>query len=166
MQNLTRKIKKDKTPEQALISLMKLCAKSEKSSGDARRLMYKWGIPTEAQQEILAKLTEQRFIDDERYASAFVREKMKFSGWGAYKLRAALSSKGISRAIIDNALSSLDEDVMDNRLDKYLRRKKQLVKATTPYEIRSKLMRYGLSLGYDYEKVTEAVDRAMRPKDE
>ncbi len=158
----TPKIKKDKTPEQALASLMKLCAKAEKSSGDARRLMYRWGIAKADQDKVLAQLTGQKFIDDERYAAAYVREKMRFSGWGAYKIRAALSSKGITRDIIDRALSGLDGDAMDDRLEKYLRRKKQVVKATTPYEIRTKLMRYGLSLGYDYEKVSDAVDKALK----
>ena len=157
-----QKIKRDKTPEQALASLMKLCSKAEKSSGDARRLMYRWGIARDDQDKILAQLTAQKFIDDERYAAAYVREKMRFSGWGAYKIRAALSSKGISREVIDRAVGSLDGEVMDDRLEKYLRRKKQVVKATTPYEIRAKLMRYGLSLGYDYEKVSDAVDKTLK----
>lgn len=159
-----QKIKKDKTPEQALVSLMKLCSKAEKSTGDARRLMYRWGIAPADQQKILAQLTAQKFIDDERYAAAYVREKVRFSGWGAYKMRAALSSKGISKEIIARAVEGLDGEVMDGRLEKYLRRKKQVVKATTPYEIRSKLMRYGLSLGYDYEKVSDEVDKILKHK--
>ncbi len=157
-----QKIKKDKTPEQALASLMKLCSKAEKSSGDAHRLMYRWGIDKANQDKILAQLTAQKFIDDERYAAAYVREKMRFSGWGAYKIRAALSTKGIARDTIDRAVDGLDADVMDDRLEKYLRRKKQVVKTTTPYEIRAKLMRYGLSLGYDYEKVSDAVDKTLK----
>ncbi len=157
-----QKIKKDKTPEQALASLMKLCSKAEKSSGDARRLMYRWGIAKADQDKILAQLTSQKFIDDERYAAAYVREKMRFSGWGVYKIRASLSTKGISRDIIDRAVGGLDENALDDRLEKYLRRKKQVVKATTPYEIRTKLMRYGLSLGYDYEKVSDAVDKTLK----
>lgn len=156
------KIKKDKTPEQALASLMRLCSKAEKSSGDARRLLYRWGIAPADQQNILDRLTDQKFIDDERYAAAYVREKVRFSGWGAYKIRTALSSKGVARDIIDRTVEGLDEGVMDDRLEKYLRRKKQVIKATTPYEIRSKLMRYGLSLGYDYEKVSDAVDKTLK----
>ena len=34
---------KTKSPEQALASLMRLCSRAEKSSGDARRLMARWG---------------------------------------------------------------------------------------------------------------------------
>jgi regulatory protein len=155
-------VKKEKTPEQALASLMRLASKAEKSSGDARRLMYRWGIGKADQTRILDQLTSQKFIDDERYAVAFVREKVRFSGWGAYKIRAALSTKGISREVIDRAVEGLDEGVMDSRLEKYLRRKRAIIKATTPYDLRSKLMRYGLSLGYDYEKVSDAVEKSMK----
>jgi regulatory protein len=156
------KIRKDKTPDEALSSLMRLCAKAERSSGDARRLMYRWGVPPADQQKILDSLIAQKFIDDGRYAVAYVREKVRLSGWGAYKIRAALSAKGIAREIIDRALAGLDGEVMDNRLEKSLARKAQQLKTTTPYELRTKLIRYGLSLGYDYEKVSEAVEKLTR----
>jgi regulatory protein len=160
----TPKIKRDKTPDEALASLMRLCAKAERSSGDARRLLYRWGVAPADQQKILESLTDQKFIDDGRYAVAYVREKVRFSGWGVYKIRAALSSKGIPREVIDRAIASLDDEVMDERLAKQLHRKAGLLKATTPYDTRSKLMRYGLSLGYDYEKVAEAVDKTLKTK--
>jgi regulatory protein len=156
------KIRKEKTPDEAFASLAKLCAKAERSSGDARRLLYRWGVSPADQQAILDKLTAQKFIDDERYAAAYVREKVRFSGWGAYKIRAALSAKGLSREIIDRALAGLDSEVMDTRLEKQLQRKVGLLKTSTPYELRTKLIRYGLSLGYDYEKVAEAAEKLTR----
>jgi regulatory protein len=156
------KIRKDKTPDEAFASLARLCAKAERSSGDARRLMYRWGVTPAEQQKILDTLIAQKFIDDGRYAAAYVREKVRFSGWGAHKIRAALSAKGISREIIDRALAGLEGEIMDTRLEKQLQRKAALVKASTPYELRTKLIRYGLSLGYDYEKVSAAAENISR----
>ncbi len=152
-------IKKEKTPEQALASLARLASRAEKSSGDARRLMRGWGIAPADAEKILAQLTAQRFIDDERYAAAYTREKMRFSGWGVHKIRAALAAKGVAREVIDRATAGLDPEAMTDRLEKSLRRKRPLVKAAIPYELRTKLIRYGLSLGYDYETVTDAVDK-------
>lgn len=145
----TVKQKRTKTPEQALAALMRLCARAEKSAGDARRLMTGWGVDPAAQEAVLQKLTDQRFIDDERYAAAFVREKTSLNGWGSYKIRAALQRKRIGRAIIDRALASIDREAGDERLGTLLQRKLRTVKAATPYELRTKLMRYGLSLGSD-----------------
>lgn len=160
------KQRRTKTPEQALTALMRLCARAEKSTGDARRLMRGWGVDEPAQEEVLRKLIGQRFIDDVRFAEAFVREKVNLSGWGAYKIRAALSRKGIDRATIERALAEVDPAQNAERLRQQLARKMRSVKAATAYELRTKLMRYGLSLGFDYESVSEAVGAMIKNSDE
>ena len=148
--------KKFKTPEQALAALMRLCARPEKSQEDARRLMRGWGLAERDAEGVLAKLVRDRFIDDARYAGAFVREKLRLSGWGGYKIRTALQRKRIDRALIDAALAEADRSGMDERLRRQLERKARTAKYTTQYELKTKLIRYGLSLGYDYETVVEA----------
>lgn len=153
------KVKRTKTPEQALAQLMRLCARAEKSSGDALRLMKTWGVDPKAQAAVLGWLVEQRFIDDERYAAAFVREKVRLSGWGAYKIRAALARKGIARPTIEAALAVIDPDMAAGRLAKRLESRMRTLRAATPYDLRGKLLRYGLSLGYDYDAVVDAVAR-------
>ena len=148
--------KKFKTPEQALAALMRLCARAEKSQEDARRLMRGWGLAERDAEGVLAKLVRDRFIDDARYAGAFVREKLRLSGWGGYKIRTALQRKRIDRALIDAALAEADRSGMDERLRRQLERKARTAKYTTQSELKTKLIRYGLSLGYDYETVVEA----------
>mgnify|MGYP000664121766 FL=1 len=149
-------VPRTKTPEQALAALMRLCARAEKSEGDARRLMRGWGLAERDAEGVLAKLVRDRFIDDARYAGAFVREKLRLSGWGGYKIRTALQRKRIDRALIDAALAEADRSGMDERLRRQLERKARTAKYTTQYELKTKLIRYGLSLGYDYETVVEA----------
>lgn len=151
--------KRVKTAEQAFQSLMALCAKAERSSGDARRLMYRWGVAAVEQQAVIDRLIKDRFIDDTRYAEAFVREKLRFSGWGAFKIRATLTGKGIDRQIIEQALAQLNKESMQERLVELLTKKSRTIKAANDYDRRAKLIRYGLSLGYDYDAVGDAVDR-------
>jgi regulatory protein len=156
-------IKKEKTPAEALASLMRLCSRAEKSSGDARRLMRGWGIAPAEAEEVLAELVDRRFIDDARYAAAYTREKLRASGWGAYKIRAALAAKGVARDIVNAALEEhLDPGAQTDRLEKQLARRRDRLKAATPYELRMKLTRYALSLGYEYETVTEAVEKTLK----
>ena len=149
-------VPRTKTPEQALAALMRLCARAEKSEGDARRLMRGWGVAEKDAEQVLGRLVRDRFIDDSRYAEAFVREKLRLSGWGGYKIRTALQRKRIDRALIDAALAEADRSGMDERLRRQLERKARTAKYTTQYELKTKLIRYGLSLGYDYETVVEA----------
>lgn len=148
--------RRTKSPEQALASLMRLCARAEKCESDARRLLRGWGIGEEEASRIVERLIRDRFIDDGRYAAAFVREKLRLSGWGEYKIRTALQRKRIDRALIDAALAEADRSGMDERLRRQLERKARTAKYTTQYELKTKLIRYGLSLGYDYETVVEA----------
>jgi regulatory protein len=157
---------KQKTPQQALASLMRLASRAEKSSGDALRLMRGWGIATADADKILAQLTAQKFIDDERFAAAYTREKLRASGWGAHKIAAALRAKGIAREVIAAALEThLDPEAQGERLATRLARKLSSIRGANPWDIRSKLTRYALSLGYDYDTITDEVDKIFRRND-
>lgn len=155
----TQREKKPKSAAQALQSLMRLCARAEKSSGDALRLMRGWGVPEAEREGVLNKLIEQRFIDDRRYAEAYVREKSNLSGWGARKIAFQLRQKGVDKAIIDTTLSSLDSETQLEQLTAKLERKLRTTKAANNYELRGKLLRYGMGLGYDYEMTRSAIDK-------
>lgn len=153
---------KTKTAEQALNALMRLCSKAEKSSGDALRLMYRWGVPIAERQGVLDKLVEMRFIDDARYAEAYTREKSQLAGWGARKIAQNLYQKGVSKDIVAKTLAMLESDDQRVMLEKRLQRKLPTIKATTDYERRGKLLRYALSLGYDYDMVISVIDTLLR----
>lgn len=153
---------KTKTAEQALNALMRLCSKAEKSSGDALRLMYRWGVPIAERQGVLDKLVEMRFIDDARYAEAYTREKSQLAGWGARKIAQNLYQKGVSKDIVAKTLAMLESDDQRAMLEKRLQRKLPAIKATTDYERRGKLLRYALSLGYDYDMVISVIDTLLR----
>lgn len=157
-----RREKRDKTPEQALASLMRLCARAEKAESDALRLMQGWGVAPEAAHRVLLRLKEERFIDDRRYAETFVREKMRLSGWGEYKIITALRRKKIAREIIDEALSEIDRGNMGERLRTKLESRLRTLKYKSPYDLKCKLIRYALSLGYDYETVTDTVADTLK----
>lgn len=158
---VTERKPRTKTPEEALASLMRLCARAEKCEGDARRLMRGWGVEAQAARQIVARLVQERFIDDRRYATLFVREKLNLSGWGAYKIRTALKRKEVSEEIINEALSEVDTTRMRPRLEEQFKRKLRTLKAKTPYELKTKLIRYGLSLGYPYEMVLDAAQEQL-----
>lgn len=157
--------RRTKRPDEALAALMRLSARAEKSEGDARRLMRGWGVAPADIEQVVARLVRERFIDDARYAEAFVREKLRLSGWGAYKIRMALRRKGISEERIDAALAQADPEAMQERLGTMLARKAATVKYATPYELRTKLIRYGLSLGYDYDAVLDAASELSKDEE-
>lgn len=155
---------KTKSPEQALASLMRLCSRAEKSSGDARRLMARWGVTASERDGVLAKLIEMRFIDDSRFAAAYVRDRSRFGGWGAYKIRAGLKAKGVSEEVINEALAQLTEDNSAEQLLRQVERKAPKVKAANDYELKTKLIRFALSRGFEYDTVLAVVEQFMKER--
>lgn len=159
------KTKKTKTAEQALRTLMNLCAKSEKSTGDAYRLLFHWGVEPGRHDEVVRQLVAEKFIDNRRYAEAFVREKLNLGGWGAHKIRAALRVKRIEEPVIEAALLQADPETMAERLELQLRRKMGTLKAKDGYDLRAKLLRFGAGRGYDFDRVSETVDKLIKEQE-
>lgn len=158
--------RKTKSAEQALQSLMHLCARGERSTGDALRLMRTWGVPEGERTAVVEKLVAQRYIDNRRYAEAYTREKSNLAGWGPKKIALQLRIKGIESHIIAETLRMLDDETRRTHLDERLRRKLRTTKAATSYELRGKLLRYALSLGYDYDMSHSAVERLLNEDDQ
>ena len=72
-----------------------------------------------------------------------------------------LRAKGVERDIVERALATLDDDSQLKRLTERLQRKMRTTKAANDYELRGKLLRYAMSLGYDYELAKELTDKIV-----
>ena len=159
--------KKTKTAEQALQSLMRECARSERSSGDALRLMKRWGLTEEDARKVLVRLQTERFIDDVRYAEAFVRDKLNLSGWGAYKIKMTLRSKGVSSDIIESVVAPmLAETDRTERLVEIMERRMRTLKYKSAYDAKAKLIRFAASRGYDMEQAIECASKLIEGLEE
>lgn len=135
----------------------------ERSTWDARRSLYRWGVREREEQEaIIAKLIENRYIDDNRYAGAYVRDKVISGRWGEAKIRAALRAKGITKNIIDSALAdNFDSKSVASKLESSLRRayEKELPKAENSYKLRAKLFRRAASQGFDIDTINTILEK-------
>lgn len=166
MEQKVGRTRRTKTAEQALQSLMRECARSERSSGDALRLMKRWGVSDEDAQKVLARLLSERFIDDSRYAEAFVRDKLNLSGWGAYKIKSALRAKGVSKEIIDEVAAQMIEAAdMCERLEEIMVRRLRTLKYSSPYDAKTKLIRFAASRGYDLDQAIECATKITRAEE-
>ena len=134
----------------ALEKLRHICSRQEKCPADVTALMKRWDVDHEFHAEIIDKLRDEGFIDEYRYASAFVKDKCRFDHWGIIKIRYFLHQKGISGKVAETAVSGIDRDEYRNMVSRELSRKQKTLKGS-PYEIRGKLIRYGLSRGYEME---------------
>lgn len=111
----------------------------------------------EEARRILATLVEEKYVDDQRYAEAYAREKSSIAGWGVVKIRYMLSAKGVDRDIISRALQEIDEKKADDRLQKLLENKYRTLKEDPQWKM--KMLRFALGRGYSYDEVNEILTR-------
>lgn len=142
--------------DSALKALEAQCARREYCRGDLlRKALEKTGGDREAAQRILDSLEARSFFSDERYASAFAADKASLTGWGPFKIRMALRSKGIADDIIDSALEGIDSEKADAKLQKLIDSKKRSLEGDPA--ARLKLIRFALSRGYAYDDIKDLV---------
>ena len=146
----------DPDPKKLLERYERQCARMEYCSSDIRRKALKaLGGDADAAEKIVASLVKDGFVDDRRYAGAFVREKSALQGWGEAKLRFMLAGKGISRDVIADALTEIDAEKASARLEKLLQAKARTLEGDPAFRL--KLLKFGLSRGYSYDDVDRLV---------
>ena len=143
--------------EQVLDKMAKYCAYQERCVKDVTDKLRSFDIPQEAKDEILAYLLDNRFVDDERFAKAFVKGKINQSGWGLNKIRFHLIQKGIDKDIIDEALAGTDEETYRQRLIEILKIKAKTVKAENDFDKKRKLAAYAMQKGFEADLVWEVL---------
>jgi len=149
--------RKKLTPANALIKLQELCARSEQCSHEVLMRLRNWGIEDRTAEKILSLLRRDRFVDDRRYASAFVRDKVVFNRWGRGKIRLAMIQKRLDRDCIDEALEEIDPLEYRAALIEALAAKARSLPETISYESRSKMLRHAVSRGFEVSLVVELI---------
>ena len=125
-------------------------------------MMKRWGVADDAARKVLSRLQSERFIDDGRYAEAFVRDKLNLSGWGAFKIKSALRAKGVSKEIVEEVVSPmLEQTDMAERLEEIMRRRMRTLKYSSAYEAKTKLIRFAAGRGYDLDEAIECASKIV-----
>lgn len=146
------------SPDEALKKLSALCAKTEHSTGEMRDKMRRWGLSEKDQAAVIAKLVEHQYVDDERFARAFVRDKLLYNHWGERKIAQALWQKGITDDIARAALSEIGCEEYSEQLRPLLDNKARSIKADSEYERRQKLIRFALGRGFGMDEILSCLD--------
>ena len=114
-------------------------------------------------ESIINNLVKEGFIDEFRYARAFVHDKVRFAKWGRVKIAQALWQKRIPQDITDAALESIEDDEYLAALKDVVKAKFRTVKGATEYERKMKTMRSVCSRGYEPALVRKLLDLSDLP---
>lgn len=141
------------TEAEALNKAAAYCSAAEHCISEVRGKLRTWGMEQHAD-AIVARLTEEKFIDEKRYAHSFVKEKIRYNRWGRVKTAQALRQKEIPSALIREALEAFDEDEYEEILRQLIQSKARTIKACSEYEKNGKLIRFALSRGFEMPLIT------------
>ena len=151
-------MKKTITEQEAYLQLAALCAQAEHCQQEMRDKMRRWELDETVQNRIIARLVKERYIDDERYARAFVKDKIRYNKWGRRKVQQALWLKHIDSEIQQRVLDEIDEKEYLDVLRPLLKQKRKGIKASSDYELNQKLVRFALGRGFGFDIIRQCLD--------
>ena len=151
-------MKKEMTEQEAYLQLAAVCAQAEHCEQEMRDKMKRWELDETVQNRIIDRLTKERYIDNERYARAFVKDKIRYNKWGRRKVQQALWMKRIDKDIQQRVLDEIDEKEYLDVLRPLLKQKRKSVKAQSDYELNQKLVRFALGRGFTFDIIRQCLD--------
>jgi regulatory protein len=158
------KPKKTISIKEAISKAQHICAEKEKCVSDIQQKLFDWKLPETDHHTVIKKLLEEKFIDEERYALLFTKDKIVYNKWGSIKIAFALKQKKIKDEFIKNAFNNFSETEYENILKNELLKKLKTIKDTDEYTIKSKLLRFAASRGFENGKVFDILSEIIKTK--
>ncbi len=143
----------------ALSRMASLCARREYCVFDIETKLQRYNLEPDTIKSIVAKLKQEKYIDEQRFTRSFIRDKIRFNKWGKVKIEFALRQKRVPENIVDTAFSEFTDDMLNDSLQELLQAKWKTIKATSDYEKQTKLIRFGLSRGFDMGRILQCIKK-------
>ena len=148
--------------KEAYTKMAQLCSRSEQCSTDIRKKIIAYEIMDELVDEIISKLKEEKFIDDERYVKAYASDKFRLNKWGKVKIRHYLKAKGLSDDLIEKGLADINYDQYKKVLIATLKEKAKKVKIDNKFEKTGQIIRFAQSRGFEPEIIHRYLSEVIK----
>lgn len=149
---------RQKTEQEAYLTLSALCAQAEHCQWEMTEKMRRWELTEEAQARVMQRLVSERYVDDERYARAFVKDKVRYNKWGRRKVEQALWQKHIDESVRQQVLDEVGDDEYISILRPMLQQKRKSTKASSDYELNGKLIKFAMSHGFTMDIIKQCIN--------
>lgn len=140
------------------------CSGAEHCCLEVRQMLERRKAENADIERIIKYLIKEGYIDESRYAAAFVHDKVRFAKWGRAKIAQALWQKRIPAGVADEALSRIDEDEYMTALKDVASSRYRQTKGVTEYERKMKTMKSVCSRGYEPTLVRKVLDLSDLPE--
>src|ERR1700735_2938654 len=129
------------------------CAYQERSQQEVRDKLYGFGLHSNAVENIISRLIVDNFLNEERFAKAYVQGKFNQKGWGRIKIKQGLKLKRLPDGLIRKALQTIADDDYFATLQNLLAKKASTLTEKHPLKRRYKLQQYALGRGFESDLI-------------
>lgn len=147
---------------------VKLLAAKPRSVSELReRLLHGRGTSKSTVDEVIERLSEYGYLDDERFAFSYASLRVKQKPVGRRRLAQDLKFKKVDKQVAEDTLElvyaeNTEDDLIDRAIEKRLR-----VRGRPSNRVEAKsLFDYLLRLGFEYELVSDKVRALLSNADE
>lgn len=151
--------------QQAYQKAAAMCSKSEKCSFDIKQKLLGWELSEDEADAVIAELTKEKFIDDSRYATYFVRDKFRFNRWGRKKIEYQLRMKQVNSSLIYDALDRIPNSDYEEIAYELIVDKVRKTKAINNWDLKSKVLRFMQGRGFESELVLKITENVLNKEE-
>ncbi len=144
-------------PKEAKLKAADFCAYQERSQQEVRDKLYGYGLHHDEVEDALAELIMDGFINEERFARAYVGGKFRMKGWGKRKIVQGLKQHRISEYCIRKGLEEIDPDAYYDRLKKHAEKKLPSLRGQTEYIQKGKLTQHLMMKGFEGDLIRDVI---------
>ena len=147
--------------EEAWDRIRKYCAYQERSHKEVQDKLDALNQDPGTAAELITQLVEEDFLNEERFARAFVKGKFNQNNWGREKIGQGLKAKGIHPNLVSLAMQEIDEEEYREKLKTLLNKKNRTLKPRNHYDRKAKLARYLIGKGFEQELVWDVIRKVL-----
>jgi len=151
------------TPKQALPKIKQYCAYQERCHSEVREKLFGFGINKNEVDDLISKLIEENYLNEERFAVQFAGGKFRVRQWGRIKIKYQLKQKQVSEYCIKKGLAAINHDDYINTLSKLAGLKLKTIKGEKNNFLKRKQLQDHLRMkGYETDLVNEVVNEILK----
>lgn len=117
-QELYNKLVRDNKIYELMEMAVKYISIRLRSIKEVKDYLLKKGGSNNEVEDAVQKLIESGYLDDDRFTKAFIKDKLKFTTIGDYKIKMQLNKLGVSTSIIEDNMNKIDEHIIEEKIKK------------------------------------------------
>lgn len=158
-QELYNKLVRDNKIYELMEMAVKYISIRLRSIKEVKDYLLKKGGSNNEVEDAVQKLIESGYLDDDRFTKAFIKDKLKFTTIGDYKIKMQLNKLGVSTSIIEDNMNKIDEHIIEEKIKKIIEKDKKTNKKYSGQILKNKIYNHLLNQGYSQEKVITIINK-------